>query len=98
MDLHYSKLREEIENGTLRQSLERELTDGFQKMHAAGEALPPASHYASRISEIIERNSEQPLSKDEAFYLYQEVLAACEQARLTVLGEEAEDVRKDFFK
>ena len=98
MDLHYSKLLEEIEKGTLRQTLERELTEGFQKMHADGEALPPASHYAARIAEIIERNSEQPLSKEDAFNLYQEVLLACEQARLNILGEDAEERRKEFFK
>ena len=88
MELHFARLIDEINDGTLRQSLERELTAGFEGIHAAGELLPTPSHYASRIAEIIERNSEQPLSTDDAFNLYQEVLLACEQARKNVLGEE----------
>lgn len=98
MELNLAGLVSEIENGTLRSRLERELTEGFQRMHDAGEALPPASHYASRIAEIIDRASEQPLSKDDTFNLYQEVLLACENARKNVLGEEAEEDRKRFFR
>jgi hypothetical protein len=98
VDLHYSRLLDEIEKGTLRATLERELTEGFQRMHAEGDALPPASYYAARISEIIERNSEQPLSKEDAFNLYQEVVIACDQARRNVLGDEAEEQREEFWK
>ena len=98
MDLHYSRLLDEIENGTLRATLERELTDGFLKMQAEGEALPPASHYATRIAEIIERNSEQPLSKEDAFRLYSEVVIACDQARRNVLGDEAVERREELWK
>lgn len=97
MDLNYGRLIGEIENGTLRQTLERELTEGFQKIHDSGELLPSASHFASRIAEIIDRESEQPLSNGDTFNLYQEVLLACENARKNVLGEEAEEERKRRF-
>lgn len=95
MDLNFSSLLTEIDDGTLRQRLERELTTGFEAIRASGEALPLPSHYAARIAEIIERNSEQPISKAKAFDLYQEVLLAVEQARVNVLGEEAEEERKN---
>lgn len=94
MDLSYSRLLADINAGTLRQNLERELTEGFRQIHASGELLPTASHFAARIAEIIDRGSEQPLSKDDSYVLYQEILLACENARLAVLGEEAEEERK----
>lgn len=97
MDLNYGRLIADINEGTLRQNLERELTEGFQQIHASGEMLPTASHFAARIAEIIDRESEQPLSKDDSFVLYQEILLACENARLAVLGEEAEEQRKRRF-
>jgi hypothetical protein len=88
MELDLANLIHDIHEGKLRESLERELTAGFEKMVASGDAIPPASYYAARIAEIIDRSSEQPLSKDDAFNLYQEVLLACENARRSVLGEE----------
>jgi hypothetical protein len=94
MDLSYARLIADINEGTLRQNLERELIEGFQQIHASGELLPTASHFASRIAEIIDKGPEQPLSKDDAFVLYQEILLACENARLAVLGDEAEEERK----
>lgn len=89
MEFDWQKIAEQVESGTLRQNLERMLVSGFQALHDAGEPLPPPSYYAARISEIIDRQSETPLNKDDAFYLYQEVLLACENARREVLGEEA---------
>lgn len=89
MDFDWGTIAQQVESGTLRENLERMLVAGFQALHDAGEPLPPASYYAAKIAEIIDRQSEQPLSKDDAFYLYQEVLLACENARREVLGEEA---------
>jgi len=59
-------------------------------MHEEGDAVPPASYYASKITEIIHSNAAQEMSKDMAYYLYQEVLLACEEARANVLGKPAE--------
>lgn len=97
MDLNYARLVDDIHEGKLRQTLERELTEGFQKIHDSGELLPTASHFASQIATIIDRESEQPLSNDDTFNLYQEVLAACENARRNVLGADAEEERKRRF-
>lgn len=97
MELNFAGLISEIHTGALRQTLERELTAGFEKMHASGEALPPASYLAARITEIIDKASEQPLTKDDSFYLYQEVVLACENARKNILGEEAEERRNQVF-
>jgi hypothetical protein len=88
MEIDERNLATEIEEGTLRDRLERELVEGFRTLHAAGERLPVASHYASQIAEIIHSGLTVPLSKEAAFDLYQEVLSACERARAEVLGEE----------
>lgn len=85
MNIDYANLEAELENGLFRQRLEEELVAGFRQIRAAGERLPVASHYAAQIAEIVNRDAE--LSDDTKFYLYQEVLLACEQARATVQGE-----------
>lgn len=86
MNIDYSSIEQDVEDGTFRQRLEEELTLGFRQIHDTGERLPPASHYASQIAEIVNRDVQ--LSADLKYNLYQEILAACETARAAVLGEE----------
>ena len=93
MNIDYATLEQDVESGQLRTKLAEELTIGFRLMHEAGDALPPASYYASKIAEIIHANAETEISKDLAYYIYQEVLLACEDARTNVLGAPAEPPR-----
>lgn len=86
MNIDYATLEQDVESGQLRTRLAEELTVGFRLMHDAGDALPPASYYATKIAEIIHANAETEISKDLAYYIYQEVLLACEEARANVLG------------
>ena len=86
MNVDYASLEQEVENGLFRQRLEEELTFGFRQIHDAGERLPLASYYASQIAEIVNRDVD--LSADLKYNLYQEILLACENARLAILGEE----------
>lgn len=88
IDVNYETLGDDLETGTFRQRLEIELTRGFRALYGAGERLPPASHYASQITEIVNRNAPQPLGSEMAFNLYQETLLACEHARAAILGEQ----------
>ena len=85
IDIDYANLWNELQSGAFRDRLETELTRGFRQIQAAGERLPTASHYASQISEIINRNAAEPLTPEVAYELYQEVLAACEKARAAVI-------------
>jgi hypothetical protein len=87
IDVDYGSLWNDLKSGAFRDRLEVELIRGFRAIHASGERLPPASHYASQITEIINRNASEPLASEVAYELYQEVLAACEAARAVVLGE-----------
>ncbi|HEV8432305.1 MAG TPA: hypothetical protein VGR95_02750 [Thermoanaerobaculia bacterium] len=87
IDVDYADLWNELESGAFRDRLETELMRGFRQIQAAGERLPTASHYASQIAEIINRGAAEPLADEVKFELYQEVLAACEHARATILGE-----------
>ena len=87
IDVDYANLWNDLESGAFRDRLETELILGFRAIQAAGERLPTASHYASQIAEIINRNAAEPLSAEVAYELYQEVLVACERARAAVLGE-----------
>lgn len=87
MNVDYALLEQEIEEGTLRQRLTDELVAGFRELARSGERLPLASHYASQIAEIIDRGAPEPLPDTLKFYIYKEVLEACESARATVLGE-----------
>src|SRR5512133_1546778 len=90
MNIDYATLEQDMESGELRTKLAGELTTGFRLMQEAGDAIPPASYYATKITEIIHSNAEQEMSKDLAYYLYQEVLLACEEARANVLGKPGE--------
>ena len=85
MNIDYTTLEADVYDGTFRQKLEDELTIGFQQIHDSGERLPPASHYAAQIAEIVNRDVQ--LSPDLKYNLSQEVLLACERARAAVLGE-----------
>lgn len=86
MNVDYSTLDQDVENGMFRQRLEEELALGFRQLHESGERLPLASYYASQIAEIVNRDVE--LSAELKYNLYQEILSAVENARATVLGEE----------
>lgn len=86
MNIDYDTLEQDVETGTFRQKLETELILGFEQIHASGERLPPASHYAAQIAEIV--NRDVSLSAELKYNLFQEILLACERARATVLGEE----------
>ena len=85
MNIDYDTLEQDVIDGTFRQRLEDELTLGFQQLHDSGERLPPASHYASQIAEIVNRDVQLP--EELKYNLYQEILLACENARTAVLGE-----------
>lgn len=87
MNIDYENLEQNLVHGVFRQSLEDELTTGFRAIRESGERLPTASHYASKIAEIVSRNAPAPLDGELAYNVYQEILAACETARATVLGE-----------
>ena len=68
--------------------LKEELLIGFRQIRLTGERLPTASHYASQIATIVGNAAPEPLAAEQAFYVYQEILAAVESARETVLAEE----------
>ena len=87
MNIDYANLENDLVEGTFRQKLEEILTDGFRAIRASGERLPTASHYASQIAEIVNRNAPAPIDGELAYNMYQEILAACETARATVLAE-----------
>lgn len=87
MNVDYENLDRDLENGMFRQQLEEELIVGFRQIHLAGERLPTASHYAAQIATIV--NDGGPVSKDAKYYVYQEILAACEAARATVLAQDS---------
>ena len=88
MNIDYENLEENLVDGTFRMNLQFELVDGFRDILDSGERLPTASHYASQIAEIVNRNARPPLNADMAFNLYQEILLAVEGARASVLDEE----------
>ena len=87
IDIDYSTLADEVESGAFRTRLEAELIRGFRAIHEAGERLPPPSYYAAKIASIVAGGAAGPLAPALAFDLYQEILAACEGATQTVLGE-----------
>jgi hypothetical protein len=87
MNIDYANLEENLVDGTFRVNLQFELVDGFRDIIDSGERLPTASHYASQIAEIVNRNAQPPLNADMAFNLYQEILLAVEGARASVLDE-----------
>ena len=85
MNIDYATLEEDVFTGTFRQKLQQELEIGFRQIRNAGERLPVASHYASQIAEIVNRDVQ--LGPELQYNLYQEILLACEEARATVLAE-----------
>jgi hypothetical protein len=87
MNIDYENLENDVANGVFRESLREELLFGFRQIHQTGERLPTASHYAAQIAEIVNRGAPEPLNKDLAFHVYQEILLAVEAARAEVLGE-----------
>ena len=88
MNVDYESLEDDVANGLFRESLREELLLGFRQIHNSGERLPLASYYAAQIAGIVNRGAAEPLDKDLAFHLYQEILLAVEAARADVLGEE----------
>ena len=88
MNVDYKSLESDVANGIFRESLREELLFGFRQIHNSGERLPLASYYAAQIADIVNRGAAEPLDKDLAFNLYQEILLAVETARAEVLGEE----------
>ena len=85
MNIDYTTIEQDVEDGTFRLRLEEELTFGFRQIHESGERLPLASYYAAQIAEIVNRDAD--LSEELKYNLYQEILLACERARAAVLGE-----------
>ena len=85
MNIDYTSLEEDVFEGRFRQKLEEELVLQLEQIKESGERLPPASYLASQIAEIVNRGAS--LSDNVKYELYQEILAACEHARATVLGE-----------
>ena len=87
MNVDYDNLDRDLLDCSFRNTLQEELLVGFRMIRETGERLPTASHYAAQIAEIVGRNAPEPLNPETAFYVYQEILAACEQARTQVMGE-----------
>lgn len=90
MNIDYASLANDLDSGTLRERLRAELATGFRLMVEAGDAVPPASYFATKITEIIYASRDREIEANTQYDLYQEVLLACEEARREVLGEEAE--------
>lgn len=88
MNVDYETLSADLESGAFREELREELLLGFRQIRLTGERLPTASHYASQIATIVGNAAPGSLAPELAFYVYQEILAAVESARETVLGEE----------
>lgn len=88
MTIDYRTLEDDLVSGSFRQRLESELEEGFRSIRSAGDRLPPASHYAAQIAEIVSHGAPAPLQSEIAFNVYQEILSAVEAARATVLEEE----------
>ena len=86
MNVDYESLESDVANGLFRESLREELLFGFRQIHNSGERLPLASYYAAQIADIVNRGAAEPLNKDLAFHVYQEILLAVEAARAEVLG------------
>lgn len=87
MNIDYATIEKDVLDGTFRQKLQDELIVGFRAMHDAGERLPLASYYAVQIAEIV--NRDVVFDENIKYELYQEILAAVEHARGTVLGEDS---------
>lgn len=88
MDIDYEKLSGDLESGELRARLRQELVVGFRLMLEAGDPVPPASYFATKITEIIYESRDREIESNRQYDLYQEVLLACEEARAEVVGDE----------
>jgi hypothetical protein len=88
MNVDYEYLERDLASGLFRETLREELIAGFRQIHSAGERLPLPSHYASQITEIVNRSVADPLRPEVAFELYQEILEAVEAARTAVLSND----------
>lgn len=86
MTIDYATLEQDVYDGTFRLRLEEELASGFRQIHATGERLPTASHYAAQIAEIVNRDVQ--LAPELKYNLYQEILLACETARERAMSNE----------
>jgi len=89
MNVDYKTLEDDMVSGLFAQTLQAELTIGFRQLQIDGERLPPASHYAAQMAEIVNSGAAEPLPTELKFNLYQEILLACEGARAAVLGDES---------
>ncbi len=87
MNVDYTTLEEDVESGAFRKLLESELIEGFREIHRSGDRLPPPSHYASQIAEIVSQSAPSALPSLLAYEIYQEILTACERATAVVLAE-----------
>lgn len=88
MNIDYEKLTGELDSGELRARLKSELVTGFRLLIEAGDPVPPASYFATKITEIIYSARDREIEANTQYDLYQEVLLACEEARDEVLGSE----------
>jgi len=88
MNIDYASLAGALDSGQLREQLRSELVTGFRLMVEAGDPIPPASYFATKIAEIIYASRDREIESNTQYDLYQEVLLACEEARREVLGEE----------
>jgi len=91
IEIDETTFEREVRDGSLRVRLERELTAGFASMLERGEALPPASYYATKIAELVAAELPSPIPSELAFEMYQEIVGACEAARVAVLGEATDE-------
>ncbi|HVT04790.1 MAG TPA: hypothetical protein VHL58_15610 [Thermoanaerobaculia bacterium] len=87
-DIDYDTLEEDMISGVFRERLREELVGANRLLQQAGEPIPLASYTATKIAEIINKGSDEPIDKTFAYDLYQEILEACERARSEVIGEE----------
>ena len=86
IEIDYDNLERDLDTGSFRIELEDALKSGFREIHEKGDRLPPPSYYASKISEIIHQGG--PVPEHLSLIIWDEVLAACENARDEVLGIE----------
>lgn len=89
MNIDYTSLEGDLDSGELRERLKAELVTGFRLMVEAGHPVPPASYFATKVTEVIYASRDREIEANRQYDLYQEVLLACEEARREVLGEES---------
>ncbi|MBW3566160.1 MAG: hypothetical protein KY459_15735 [Acidobacteria bacterium] len=89
IEIDYDNLERDLDAGTFRIELEEALKEGFREIHARGDRLPPPSYYASKISEIIHQGG--PVPDHMSLPIWDQVLAACENAREDVTGESSHE-------